>query len=496
MRKSHILLTLPGIALSMAVLALACSSSGDSGQMKGAGHGSEMEQMEKQGEARYSCPMHPDQVSDKPGRCPECGMNLVPVDSEEGTKMEMKHESSAHPDHGEGAAHPESSTEALFHCPMHPTYISDSPGECPICGMTLVPIEAEEGGESGVKGRANVKVSIEKQQLIGVTFDSARVSDLSMKIRTVGRLAYDETKIVKVQTRINGWVEKLYIDYTGKEVVKGEPLFSIYSPQLYSTQEEYLLALEGEDRLSNSSIKGVSDNARSLSEAARRRLRLWDISEGQIANLESTGRAEVDLEIVSPIDGFVTEKNAFEGKYVSPGDILYTIADLKKIWVIADVYEYELPYVRAGQEAKITLPYFPGEEFIGKVTYVYPYLNDNARTAQVRFEIENEELKMKPDMYANVQIEIDLGRKLVVPKEAILYAGDRHIAYVKKDEKNFEPREVKTGLETDGYVEVLGGIAEGEMVVTSANFLLDSESQLRSAVMSMVGGDHGGHGGH
>ncbi|MFQ6105185.1 MAG: efflux RND transporter periplasmic adaptor subunit [Candidatus Glassbacteria bacterium] len=387
----------------------------------------------------------------------------------------------------------ESSGEALYHCPMHPTYMSDSPGECPICGMTLVPVEDEEGGESEVEGRAGVKVSPEKQQLIGVTFDTAHVSDLSMKIRTVGRLTYDETKIVKVHTRISGWVEKLHIDYTGKEVKKGEPLFSLYSPQLYSTQEEYLLALEGESLLSASSMPGTSEMAQSLSEATRRRLLLWDITEDQIASLERTGRSEVDLEIVSPIDGFVIEKNAFEGKYVSPGDILYTIADLKKIWAIADVYEYELPYVKVGQEAKITLSYFPGEEFIGRITYVYPYLNNAARTAQVRFEIDNEDLKLKPDMYVNVQLEIDLGPRLLVPSGAILYAGDRYVAYVKKDEKNFEPREIITGVSSDGYVEVLDGIIEGEMVVTSANFLLDSESQLRAAVMSMIGGDHGGH---
>jgi RND family efflux transporter MFP subunit len=358
--------------------------------------------------------------------------------------------------------------------------------------MTLVPIEVAEGGESTVEGRATVKVNPYKQQLIGVSFDTARVSDLSMKIRTVGRLAYDETKIVKVHTRISGWVERLHVDYTGKEVNKGDPLFSIYSPQLYSTQEEYLLALKGERLLANSSMTGVLDNAQSLSGATKRRLKLWDITDEQIKRLEKSGKAEEYLEIVSPINGFVTEKNVFAGRYVNPGDILYTIADLEKIWALADIYEYELPHVRVGQEAKITLSYFPGEEFTGAVTYVYPYLNDNTRTALVRFEINNPDFKLKPDMYVNVQIEIDLGKRLTIPRDAILFSGERRIAYVKNGDTTFEPREIKTGVQAAQIVEVLEGIEEGEMVVTSANFLIDSESQLRAAVMSMIGGhsDH------
>jgi len=474
------------ISIVLVVMTYTVISWGGRGPAEHAGHGSETEHITQSGEVMYTCPMHPDQVSDKPGKCPICGMNLVHGEEEMGDEHKV------HSGHSEEVEQPTTSDETLFHCPMHPTYISENTGECPICGMTLVPIEVEEGGESTVEGRATVKVNPDKQQLIGVTFDTARVSDLSMKIRTVGRLAYDETKIVKVHTRISGWVERLHVDYTGKEVNKGDPLFSIYSPQLYSTQEEYLLALKGERLLANSSMTGVLDNAQSLSEATKRRLKLWDITDEQIKRLEKSGKAEENIEIVSPINGFVTEKNVFEGRYVSPGDILYTIADLENIWVLADIYEYELPHVRVGQEAKITLSYFPGEEFTGEVTYVYPYLNDNTRTAQVRFEINNPDFKLKPDMFVNVQIKIDLGKRLTIPRDAILYSGERRIAYVKNGDTTFEPREIKTGVPTAQLVEVLEGIEEGEMVVTSANFLIDSESQLRAAVMSMIDG-HSGH---
>jgi len=383
----------------------------------------------------------------------------------------------------------------LYQCPMHPTYIDESPGECPICGMTLVPVEKAEGEEMQmeVEGRAAIELPPERQQMIGVTFDEARSRDVTMKIRTVGHLTYDETRIVKVHTRISGWVERLYVDYTGREVRRGEPLFTIYSPELYSTQEEYLLALRGEKALSApSATPEAAENAYSLTEATRKRLRLWDITEDQIERLERTGRSETEMSIVSPIDGFVIEKNAFEGKYVVPGEVLYTIADLETIWAIAEVFEYELQLVRVGQEAKITLSYYPGEVFRGRVSYIYPYLNNSTRTALVRFEIENRDLKLKPDMYVNVELEIDLGKRLVIPRDAVLYSGERRIAYVRKDERNFEPREIVTGVRVGDYIEVLEGIEEGETVVTSANFLIDSESQLRAAVMSMMGG-HGGH---
>ena len=496
--KRNILIVIP---ITLVVIGLASISRGSGEQAENAGHGSEAVQTDQAEDITYTCPMHPEEVSSEPGKCSICGMNLVPMEGERGEEQEkvdeqaVEEESDVHQGHSEEGEQGTASDETLYHCSMHPTYISENPGECPICGMTLVPIEEVEGGESKVEGRSSVKVNPDKQQLIGVTFDTARVSDLSMKIRTVGRLTYDETKIVKVHTRISGWVERLHVDYTGKEVEKGESLFSIYSPQLYSTQEEYLLALNGERLLANRSMTGDLDNDQSLSAATKRRLELWDISDEQIKELEKSGKAEVNLEIVSPINGFVIEKNAFEGRYVSPGDILYTIADLDEIWALADIYEYELPYVKVGQEAKITLSYYPGEEFTGKVTYVYPYLNNDTRTAQVRFEIDNPNMKLKPDMFVNVKIEIGLGERLTIPRDAILFSGERRIAYVKNGDTTFEPREIETGVQNGQFVEVLEGIEEGEMVVTSANFLIDSESQLRASVMSMMSG-HSGHGGH
>jgi RND family efflux transporter MFP subunit len=356
---------------------------------------------------------------------------------------------------------------------MHPNYISDKPGECPICGMTLVPVEEEKTSEEGT-----MKISPEKQQLTGVTYGRVEYRNLKKVIRTVAKLSYDETNIRYITTKFSGWIEKLYVDYTGKLVKKGEPLFEIYSPELVSAQEEYLLALKFEK---------ITERANSLLNSTRTRLLLWDISENQIKEIEESGKPMRRMVYYSPFSGFVIEKNVFEGKYISAGENLYKIADISNIWVFADIYEFELPFIKMGQEAIITLPYYPGEVFRGKITYIYPSLENETRTVKVRIELKNFEFKLKPEMFGNAEIDIDLGKKLAVPESAVIDTGMRKIVFVNRGNGYIEPREVKLGHRVDEYYEVLEGLSEGEEVVTSANFLIDSESNLKSAIKGMSG---------
>jgi len=379
----------------------------------------------------------------------------------------------------------------LYQCPMHPTYISDQKGECPICGMTLVPIEEEgEMEESSVEGYAPINVSYERQQLIGVKTGIIERRPMNKVIRTVGLVDYDEKRIANIHTKVSGWIEGLYVDYTGKLVEKGEPLLTIYSPELVSTQEEYLLALGGRAELVDSPIEEVATGARTLLDATRRRLLLWDITEDQIMDLEKRGVPSKQMVLHSPISGFVLRKGAFEGKYVNPKDELYTIADLSVVWVYADIYEYELPFVQVGQEAEVSLSYLPGEEFTGKVDYIYPYMEEKTRTVKVRLVFDNPGWKLKPKMYANIRINIDLGEQLAIPDDAIVDTGTRQVIFVRREDGSFEPREVKLGQKVEDYHLILDGLQEGEEVMTSANFLIDSESKLKAATRTMTGHQH------
>lgn len=377
----------------------------------------------------------------------------------------------------------------LYHCPMHPTYISDKTGECPICGMTLVPIEEEEEKPTDVPEGA-IKITPKKQQLIGVTYGRVEFNDLKKVIRTVARFTYDETKLAFINTKFSGWIEKLYVNYTGQLVKKGQPLFSIYSPELVSAQEEYLLALKTKKYFSDSSFKEVTEGGDSLLKSTKRRLLLWDITEEQIKELEETGKPMKNMIYFAPFTGFVIQKHAIEGKYTNAGENLYQIADISTIWVLADIYEYELPFVSLGQEAKVTLSYYPEETFRGKVTYIYPYLENQTRTVKVRIEFKNPEFKLKPDMYGNVELNIELGKKLSVPDSAVLDTGTRKIVFVKRGNGYIEPREVQLGAKVDDYYIIQEGLKEGEEVVTSANFLIDSESKLKAAISGMGGQHH------
>ncbi len=378
--------------------------------------------------------------------------------------------------------------------PMHPVYKSDKPGKAPDCGMDLVPIY-EGGGpaaENLPEGAFNITPT--KQQLIGVQYGNVAYEPVSKTLRTVGRLMYDETKITRIHTKIEGWIDKVFVDFTGKLVQKDQPLITLYSPQLVSTQQEFIIAKKAKDYLGDNAIKEISSSALSLYDSSRERLRLWDISEEQIKEIEQHGTPTKNLTLYAPSDGFVLARNAYPKQRVTPETELYSIADLSTVWVLADVYEFEAPQIRLGQTATMALAYFPGRSFKGNVTYIYPQLDNTTRTLKVRVEFPNPDFALKPDMYANVELKIDYGRQIVVPQEAVLDSGSEQLVFVVLDNGYFEPRKVQLGAKLDNKVVVLAGLKAGERVVTSANFLVDSESKLKSAAggMGMPGMSHGG----
>ncbi len=405
-----------------------------------------------------------------------------------GEKEEAKVSSSMQMEHQHGTTYKEKKDEkkTIYHCPMHPSYTSDKPGECPICGMTLVPVEEEHKHTEEGMAEGAVKISTEKQQLIGVKLGKVEYRNLRKEIRTVARVTYDERRLTYINTKFSGWIEDLYVDYTGKLIKKGEPLFSIYSPEIVSAQEEYLLALKAKNLFQGKAYSELPQGTDTLLDSSKRRLLYWDIKEEQIKELEKTGKPLKTLIFYSPITGFVIEKNILKGKYVTPGENLYKIADISNIWVIADIYEYNLPFISIGQETSFELSYLPGEKFSGKITYIYPYLENETRTVKVRIELPNRDFKLKPDMFGNIIINVDIGKRLTIPEDAVIDTGERKIVFIDRGDGLFEPKEVKLGLKTGDYYEVLDGLNEGEKVVTSANFLIDSESKLKSAIKKFM----------
>ncbi|HLG16174.1 MAG TPA: efflux RND transporter periplasmic adaptor subunit [Blastocatellia bacterium] len=377
--------------------------------------------------------------------------------------------------------------------PMHPAYKSDKPGKAPDCGMDLVPVYENTAGAASNLPEGAFEISPQKQQLIGVTYGEAAYSLVSKTLRAVARLTYDETKIVRIHTKTEGWIENVYVDFTGKQVNKGQPLISIYSPDLVQTQQEYLLALKGRTELSESPFREAVTASESLYQSARRRLELWDISEAQIKDLELRGKPTKALTLYAPANGFVLARNAYPKQRVTPETELYQIADLSTIWAIADIYEYEAPEIKIGQPATLTLSYYPGKPLKGQVSYIYPQLDNATRTLKVRIEFPNADFSLKPDMYANVELKIDYGKRLVVPQEAVLDSGSEQTVFVALEGGYFEPRKVQLGAKVENKFIVLAGLKPGERIVTSANFLIDSESRLKSAAggMGMPGMSHG-----
>jgi membrane fusion protein, copper/silver efflux system len=324
-----------------------------------------------------------------------------------------------------------------------------------------------------------VEIPPDKQQLIGVKVIEVAEKPMRKVIRTVGRIDYDERKLRTVNTKVEGWIEKLFVDYVGKFVRQGEPLAEIYSPELYATQQEFINLLRWQKKGGDSSASAISKDVDALVAAARQRLRLWDIPEDQIRKIEEAGEPMRTLTILSPVTGYVIQKMALQGMRVMPGEKLFDVADLSTLWIIADIYEYELPLIRVGENATISLSYFPGREFSSRIDYVYPALAGETRTARVRFTIGNPEGRLKPQMYTNVEIKIDLGKKIAIPDDAVIDTGTRQIVYVDRGEGNFEPRQVTLGLRAEGMREVLKGLKAGDRIAASAAFLIDSEAQIK-----------------
>lgn len=405
----------------------------------------------------YSCGMHPWIVAGEPGNCPICGMALTPKrDSAE--------------DQGTGER-----KVAYWRAPMNPMEIYNTPGKSAM-GMDLVPVYDDE-----IMGGVEIKIDPVTQQNMGLRTARVKQGPLVHTIRTYGHITYDETKKAQVNLKFSGWLEKLHVDFTGQIVEKGQPLFDIYSPELITVQEDYLEAYR------NVSRNPGSTNRKMLS-SVKRRLGFYDISETEIQDIEKRGIAKKALTITSPFKGVVTLNNAIEGGYIKTGSTVYEIADLSSVWVEAHIYEFELARMVPGLEAEMTLPYQPGKKYLGKVTYVYPYLQRKTRDVVIRLEFENPDLELKPDMYANVRIQTDSEASgIQIPSEAVLRSGERNIVFVSRDNGKFTPREVTLGTALDeGKVQVLTGLAPGELVVTSGQFLLDSESKLKEATQKML----------
>jgi Cu(I)/Ag(I) efflux system membrane fusion protein/cobalt-zinc-cadmium efflux system membrane fusion protein len=416
---------------------------------------------------QYTCSMHPFIIRDEPGTCPICGMNLTPV--RKGTA-----------ETGQSAGSGEPRVKHWI-SPMDPTYVREEPGK-DYMGHDLVPVY-EDGGGGGA-----ITINPVTAQNMGVRTAPVTREDLSREVRTVGRIGYEASTQYMVNSKIGGWIERLHVNQTGQLVTKGQPLLEIYSPDLVSAQQEYLLALRHRSELAKSSFAEIGAGGERLVEAARQRLTYWDISANQIEQLEKSGQVRKTMTLHAPFNGIVTEKKALEGMSVMPGIELMQISDISRIWVYADIYEYELSWVKQGQSAIVEIPHMANKALQGTITYVYPTVETTARTAQVRIEFPNPGLELKPGMFVNVRLQTESATEvLAIPIDAVLNSGtDQHV-FVSVGNGQFEPRTITTGLQGEnGLVQVLSGLREEELVVTSAQFLLDSESKLREAIQKML----------
>jgi Cu(I)/Ag(I) efflux system membrane fusion protein/cobalt-zinc-cadmium efflux system membrane fusion protein len=419
---------------------------------------------------QYTCGMHPMIITDEPGLCPICNMELTPLKAAG----------------SETSTVPEGERKIKYWvAPMDPTFIRDEPGKSPM-GMDLVPVYEDEAATGSI-----ISIDPVTSQNMGVRTTSVMRKDLSRTVRTVGLVGYEEPKQFSVNSKIDGWVERLYVNETGQFVKKGTALLDIYSPALVSAQEEFLLARNNSQSLAESPFPSIADGAKRLFESSKRRLKLWDISDRQIRRLEKSGEVARTLTLYAPYDGIVTMKMVNEGQFIKSGMELLMLSDISKVWVFADIYEYEMPWVKVGQKAKIILPYVGSEPIESEVSYIYPFVEPKTRTIKARFDIDNPDFILKPDMYVNVRLETEpVKDALAVPIEAVLHSGEQQTVFVALGEGKFEPRLVKTGLQSEsGYIEIVQGLLAGEQVVVSAQFMLDSESKLREAIQKMLNPD-------
>jgi RND family efflux transporter MFP subunit len=406
--------------------------------------------------------MHPQVVQDHPGNCPICGMKLTPVRKQPGTAT--------------AASGPAGERKVKYYkSTMNPGEVKPGPGKDSM-GMDMVPVYEDEAAASS---STTIDLDPQTTQIMGIRTAFVTRGPLRRAIRSVGTIDYDETALADVTTKFKGWVEKLDVSATGQLVMRGDPLFEIYSPDLFSAQREYLLAIE----------QGTNaPGGTSLKQSALTKLKFYDISAEQIAELERTKEPRKTLHILAPQDGFVVEKMAVQGQMAEAGMKLYRLADLALVWVQAQIYENDLPFIKLGQEATVTLPYLPDREFRGRVTYIYPNVDEKTRTARVRMEFHNPGYFLKPGMFATVNVISELEPSaLLVPGMAILRSGEKSTVFVALDGGKFEPRTVALGPQAENdYYQILSGLNEGERIVTSGQFMLDSESQLREAIQKML----------
>jgi membrane fusion protein, copper/silver efflux system len=414
-------------------------------------------------------PMHPAYKSDKPGTAPDCGMKLEPV----------------YADGGPSAAPAGAERKALYYRdPKDPNYKAQLPGLNPETGSELAPVYADDISTMEV---GTVQITPEKQQLIGVKYGQVEVGGGSRTIRAVGKVAIDETRIGHVHTKLEGWIDKVFVDFTGKLVEKGQPLLTIYSPEMLASQQELLLAAKATDTMKNNPLPAAFDQSESLLRASRRRLELWDLSEAQINQVLKTGQPIKNITVYSPMTGYITDRKAFPQLKVMPDTDLYTIVDLSHVWIMADVFEYEAPNIRVGQTARVSLQALPGRVFNARIDFLQPQVDPMTRTLKVRLNMDNPGVMLKPDMYADVEFRVNIPSKLTVPADAVLNAGERKTVFVDRGNGYFEPRQVKTGEREGDRIQVLSGLSGGERVVTSGNFLIDSESQMKAAASGLGG---------
>jgi Cu(I)/Ag(I) efflux system membrane fusion protein len=441
----------------------------------------------------YYCPMHPSVVQDQPGECPICSMTLVP-------KPEGKVPPSAESHPGHVSDGPPSGGK--YFCPMHPHRTSDDPkARCPDCGMKLeersgsgtpggsaagpsaeAQAQAEANATAAAPGLSEIELTPERIQLIGMRTAMVKREALGGELRTVGVVAANERGLAQITTRFAGWIQKLSVSTTGERVRRGQALATIYSPEVLRAQQELLVASgwsAGEANAAGTALGGLAANT-------RRRLELLGISSQEIEEILRTGKAIEAIAIRSPVDGYVISKNAVAGVAVQPGTVLFEVADLSTVWVTADVYELDVSRIHVGQRARLELASYPGERHTGKVKFVYPVLDAQSRTLSIRLEFRNRSdrngPRLRPGMYGTVYLDLPATTGLMVPAEAVVDTGEMHYLFVAKGEGRFVPRRVKTGARAQGKVEILSGVAEGETVVTTGNFLIDSESRLRSAI--------------
>lgn len=403
----------------------------------------------------YRSTMNPNEVSDKPGK-DSMGMDMVAFEPEE--------------------------KKIRYRSTMNPNEISDKPGKDSM-GMDMVAFEDSPSGNIETPdGLAAITVSKEKQKLIGLAFEKVQNKIIFREISSPVKIVQDETRQFKVTTKVSGWVENLFVNQTGQYVRKGTPLLSIYSPELLTAQQEYLSALKAKEKLSGPAGDGIRGDIDALISAARGRLNLFDLSDSQIANLEKKGTIERSTILNAPSSGYVTEKMVSKGQKIAENDALMMIVDLSIIWGEVDIYETDIPYIKQGMPVEITLPYWEGKTFKGKISLVNPFLSPETRTLKARIEIPNHQIELKPNMYGEAKLGYSIGKRLAVPESAVMRTGT--VDYVFKEGKNdlIIPTEVTLGLRSsDGFFEIKSGLTAGERVITSANFLIDSESSLKAA---------------